>query len=68
MVSNGMSVPFQAPPVLAFKRSDKETGDAVTLYTDYVPVVFESMKTYEDEGLEGLMVSILAFYKSYKVN
>lgn len=47
---------FQAPPVLIAKRTDSETGEAVTLWTEFTGIVFESMKTYEDEGVEGMMV------------
>jgi len=38
------------------QRSNIETGDSVTLFTDFLPVDFESMKTYETEGVDGMMV------------
>ena len=48
---------FQAPPVLIKQRASDSPGDGVSLFTDFQSIVFESMKTYEDEGVDGMMVS-----------
>ena len=42
--------------MLAHERANDETGEAITLLTDFIPFDFESMKTFEDEGLDGMMV------------
>ena len=43
--------------MLIKQRASDSPGDGVSLFTDFQSIVFESMKTYEDEGVDGMMVS-----------